>query len=75
MAFGKAAVEIKERAMLEAPGVALAVGFAAFEVAFQQRGTEEVRRRFEGAQEVSLALAQGQRGGALQEAWPTHIYE
>jgi hypothetical protein len=74
LAFGKAAVEIEEGTVFGAAGVAQTMGFATFEEAFKQRGVQEVGRWFEGAQEVSLAPAQGQGGGGLEDALPTHIY-
>jgi hypothetical protein len=46
LSFGKAAVEIKEGAVFGALGMAAAVGFAAFEEAFEQPGVKEVARRF-----------------------------
>ncbi len=72
--FGKAAVEIEEGAVLGATRVAVAVGFAAFKQAFQEGGVKEVRQRFEGTQQMSLALAQSQSGGAFESECPTHIY-
>ena len=74
LSFGKAAVEIEEGTVFGATGVAVAVGFTAFEEAFEQRGVKEVGRRFEGTQEMSLALAQSQSRGAFECACPTHIY-
>jgi hypothetical protein len=73
LAFGKAAVEVKERTVLGSPGVAKAVGFATFHVAFDQGGVQEVGAQFKGAQEMRLALAQGQRRGALERLYLAHI--
>jgi hypothetical protein len=42
LALGKAAVEVKERTMLGAGGVAVAVGFATFHKALDQGGVKEV---------------------------------
>jgi hypothetical protein len=75
LSFGKAAVEIKEGAVFGALGMAVAVGFAAGQEAFEQGGTKEVGRGFEGTEEMSFALAQSQSGGTLEGALPTHTYK
>jgi hypothetical protein len=75
LALGEAAVEIKERAVLGAAGVAAAVGFAALQESLDQGGVEEVGREFKGVQEMRLALAQGQGGGALERMYPTRNNE
>ncbi len=74
LAFGKAAVEVKERTVLGAAGVAMAVGLATFHEALDQGGVEEVRWEFKGAQEVGLALAQGEGGEAGERLYLAHIY-
>ena len=72
LAFGEAAVEIKERAVLGTAGVAVAIGFATFEESLDQRGVEHLWGQSKRAQETSLALAQGQGGGVLERLYPTH---
>ena len=72
--FGEAAVEIKEGTVPGAATVAVAMGLAALEEAFDQRGVQQVRRELKGAQELGFALAQGQRGSAFERLYPTHIY-
>jgi hypothetical protein len=72
--FGKAAVEIKERAMLGPGGVAVAVGLATLDESLDQRGVEDLWGELKGAQQMSLSLAQGQGGSALKRLYPTHIY-
>ncbi len=74
LAFGKAAVEVKEGAVLGARGVAVAVGLATFHEALDQGGVEEVRWEFKGAQEVGLALAQGEGGEAGERLYLAHNY-
>jgi hypothetical protein len=73
-ALGKAAVEIKERAVLWAAGMAVAFGFATFKESLDQRGVQKVWSEVKGAQKMSLALAQGQSGGALERLYLTHLY-
>jgi hypothetical protein len=48
-AFSKATVEIKEGAVLGAPGVAAAVGFAALEVALDEGALEQLGGKMKGA--------------------------
>lgn len=72
--FGKAAVEIEEGAMFGAFGVAVTIGFAAFEGALKQGSTEEMRCELKGAQEMGFALAKGQGGSAAEMEFPTYIY-
>ena len=74
LAFGEAAVEIKERAVLGTAGMAVAIGFATFEEAFDQGGVEHLRSQLKGGQQMRLALAQSQGGGAFERLHPTHIY-
>ena len=51
---------------------AVAVGAATFEKALQKGGVNRIGRESEGAQEMGLALAQGEGGEAL-EFFLTHI--
>ena len=74
LAFGEAAVEVKKGAVLGAAAVAVTVGFAAFEEPLDQRGVQELGRESKRAQQMRLALAQGQGGRAGQRLYPTHIY-
>ena len=74
LSFGKAAVEIEEGAVLGATRVAVAFGLAAFKQPFQEGGVKEMRQRFEGTQQMSLAVAQSQSRGPFEGEWPTHIY-
>ena len=71
--FGKAAVEIKERTMLGPGGVAVAVGLATVEEALDQRGVEDLWGELKGAQQVSLALAQGGLPH-VQEGLPAQMF-
>jgi hypothetical protein len=57
-----------------AGGVAAAVGLAAFEEPFDQRGMKEWGRGFERVQELGFALAQGQRGSVAEGEYLAHIY-
>ena len=75
LAFGKAAVEIKERAVLGTAGVAVAIGFATFEESLDQGGVQDLGGEFKRAQETGLALAQRQGGRPLERVYPTHIIE
>ena len=59
LAFGEAAVEIKERAMFGAAGVAVTVGLATFHESLDQGGVQHLRGKLKGAQQAGLALAQG----------------
>lgn len=72
LAFGEAPVEIKERAVLGTAGVAVAIGLATFEESFDQGGVEHLWGELKGAQEMSLALAQRQGGGAFERMYLTH---
>ena len=74
LAFGEAAVEIKERAVLGAAGVAVAMGFATFEESLDQGGVQDLGGEFKRAEETSLALAQRQGRSAFERPHPTHIY-
>ena len=74
LSFGEAAVEIKERAVFGAATMALAIGFAAFEKALDQRSVQEVGRELKRAQEMGFTLTQCQRGCSLERCYPTHIY-
>ena len=74
LAFGEAAVEIKEGAVFGTAGVAVTIGFATFEKALDQGGVEHLRSQFKGGQQMRLALAQGQRRGAFERLYPTHTY-
>ena len=74
VALAKRAVEIEKGTVFGAGGVAAAIGFATLEQAFEQRSAHEVGREVERAQEMRFALAQGQRGGAMERAYLTHIY-
>ncbi len=73
--FGEAAVEIKKGAVLGAAGVAVAVGLATFEEPLDKRGVQDMGRKFKGAQQMCLALAQCQGGRASQRLYPTHTYK
>ena len=72
-ALGQAALEVEEGAVLLAL-MAGTLGASASQEPFQERGVDEVRGQREGAQEVGLALAQGQGGEALPFALTTRIY-
>ena len=72
--FGKAAVEIKERAVLGAGGVAVAVGLATFHITLDQGSVEDFLGELEGAQEATLALAQSQSGNAREWLYLAHVY-
>ena len=74
LAFGEAAVEIKERAVLGTAGVAVAIGFATFKESLDQRSMQDVGRELKGAQQMGLALAQRQSGRPRKRLYPTHIY-
>jgi hypothetical protein len=63
--FGEATIEIKERSS--------ALGLAAFEKSLNQGGVQEFGRKLKRAQQMSLALAQGQGGSPLEGMYPTHI--
>jgi hypothetical protein len=71
--FGEATIEIKERSVLGTLGVASALGLAAFEKSLNQGGVQEFGRKLKRAQQMSLALAQGQGGSPLEGMYPTHI--
>ena len=65
LAFGEAAVQIIEGAVFGAGGgVAVAVGFAACEETLDEGGVEELWGELKGAQQMRLALAQGEGGSA-----------
>jgi hypothetical protein len=50
LAFGKATIEVKERAVLGAAHLmAVAVGLATFHISLDQGGVEEVGRKLKGA--------------------------
>jgi hypothetical protein len=49
LAFGEAAAEIKEWAVLRTAGVAVAIGFATFEESLDQGGVQYLGREFKGA--------------------------
>ena len=70
----KAAVKIKERAVAGTAAVAVAVGLAALEEPLDERGMQEMGRQFKGSQQMGLALAQRQSGGAFERGYPTHVY-
>jgi hypothetical protein len=74
LAFTEAAVEVKERAVLGTAGVALTLGLTAAEKTFEQGSVKEMGGQLEGAEQMRLALAQGQGGGAAELASPTHTY-
>ena len=73
-AFGEAAIEVEEGAVLLAL-MAGALGPPAGQEPFQQGGVNEVRRQLEGPQEVGFALAQSQGGEALEfGSYYSYIY-
>jgi hypothetical protein len=74
LTFGKAAVEIKERAVFGAATVAVAIGLAAFEKALDQLSVQEVGRELKRAQEMGFALTQRQGGSSLERRHLTHSY-
>ena len=74
LAFGETAVEVEKRAMPGAGGMAAALGLAALKIAFDDGGVQEVRGKGKGAQQMRLALAQGQSGPAVEGLHTTHIY-
>ena len=59
-AFGKAAVEVKEGAVLWAICMAATVGLATFDGTFDQGSMHEMGWEVKGAQEMSFALAKSQ---------------
>jgi hypothetical protein len=65
LTFGQAAAQVEEGAVFLAL-MAMAIGVATFEEAFQEGGMDGIGREGEGAQEVSFALAQGEGGEALE---------
>jgi hypothetical protein len=73
LAFGKAAVEVEEGAVLGTACMAVAIGFAAFEKAFEQGSMEKMGGEVKRAHEMGFALAKGEGGSAAERAYPTHI--
>ncbi len=74
LAFGETAVEIKEGAVFRTGTVAVAVGFATLHETLDEGGVEDFWGKLKRAQQVGLALAQGQGGGAGEGLYLTHIY-
>lgn len=74
LAFGEAAIEIIKGAVLGGwVVVAVAVGLATLHEALDQGGAEDLGRKLERAQEMSLAVTQSEYGGAFEKRYPTHI--
>jgi hypothetical protein len=75
LAFGEAAIEIIEGAVFGVwVSVAVTVGLATLHETLDQGRVEDLRRELEGTQEMNLAVAQSECGGAFEWLYPTHIY-